>query len=346
MKKILYLSCHSVLEYDELRLLKDIGYDVFTNDGYHRPSNPVTKKRPPLMYDDNLERLKRFYSMCDINSKTENVRPEQHNNLLTDEFIEEFDIIMIMHLPRFLQDNWEKIKHKTVIWRSIGQSNPQIENELKKYRDEGLKIIRYSPLEEQIHNYIGHDTIIRFGKYKEDFINYTGKINQVITFAQSASRRGMFCRYDLMKNISNDFNFKIFGPDNEKCDLRCGGEILYEEQLYQLSVNKVYFYTGTWPAPYTLNFIEALFAGIPIVAIGKKLANIIGESPYEIPSIIKCGETGFFSDDIVEIKKFIRNILNDSELKNKISDNAQKLAENMFGVSIIKEQWKAFIESL
>jgi len=41
--KILYLSCHAVLEYDELRILNDLGYDVTSVGGYINPKSPTRR---------------------------------------------------------------------------------------------------------------------------------------------------------------------------------------------------------------------------------------------------------------------------------------------------------------
>lgn len=345
MKKILYLSCHCVLEYDELRLLNELGYDVFTNDAYHRPQTPVVNRRPSLSIPDKDDYLYRFYNMCHVNSQNPELKPEQYNNLLTDEMIEPFDIIMIMHLPRFIEDNWDRIKHKTVIWRTIGQSTADVELKMKRYREEGLRIIRYSPKELEIPNYVGGDALIRFAKYESDYKEYVGDQNYVITFGQNVINRGDHCRYDIMRSISRDYNFKLFGPNNDASPMNCG-EIDYNAQLNELSRNKVYFYSGTWPASYTLNFIESLMSGIPVVALGKDLASKVGTFPYEVPDIINNGHNGFCLNNINEIKDAIRQIMTNPNFRKSISENGKKTASKLFGAEVIKPMWKSFLDSL
>ena len=51
--KILYLSCHSVLEYDEIRILSDLGYDVFSIGAYITPSIPHVDMRPSINIPSN-----------------------------------------------------------------------------------------------------------------------------------------------------------------------------------------------------------------------------------------------------------------------------------------------------
>lgn len=345
MKKLLYLSCHCVLEYDELRVLNELGYDVFTNDAYHRPRTPVVNRRPPLDIPDKPDYLQKFYEMCHINSNNPDVKPEQYNNLLTDAMIDAFDIIMIMHLPRFIEQNWERIKHKTVIWRTIGQSTPDVEAKMLRYREQGLKIIRYSPKERSLAHYVGEDTIIRFAKYESDYLPYVGDQNYVMSFGQNVIGRGDHCRYDLIRNVAKDYNFKLFGPGNVEAPMSYG-EIDYASQLIELSKNKAYFYSGTWPASYTLNFIEAWMSGIPVIALGDELASKVGKFPYEVNSLIKHGETGFCCNNIKELKECIREVMVNVPLRKRISENGKKAAVELFGVDVIKPQWKSFLDTI
>ena len=47
--KMLYVSCHSVLEYDELRMLDSIGIEVFSLGTYLNPNEDWhAKTRPKL----------------------------------------------------------------------------------------------------------------------------------------------------------------------------------------------------------------------------------------------------------------------------------------------------------
>lgn len=345
MKKLLYLCCHCVLEYDELRLLHELGYDVFTNDAYHRPKTPVVNRRPPLDIEDKPDYLQKFYDMCHVNSSNPDVKPEQYNNLLTDAMIDSFDTIMIMHLPRFIEQNWDRIKHKNVIWRTIGQSTADVEAKMQKYRAEGLKIVRYSPSERELGNYCGEDAMIRFAKYKNDYLPYVGDQNYVMTFGQNVVGRGDHCRYDLIRHVAKDFNFKLFGPGNQAAPMDCG-ELDYKDQLVELSKNKVYLYSGTWPASYTLNFMEAWMSGIPVVALGDELASKVGKFPYEVSKLIKHGENGFCCNNVAELKECIREIMTDTNFRKKISENGRKAAIEHFDAESIKPQWKAFFDKL
>jgi len=46
--KILFLSCHTVLEFDDLILLNELGYEVFSPGTYWKPESGGDGIRPPL----------------------------------------------------------------------------------------------------------------------------------------------------------------------------------------------------------------------------------------------------------------------------------------------------------
>lgn len=126
--KLLYLSCHAVLEFDELTLFDELGIEFCSLGAYLNPKEPSDNIRPPLKTEPNPKWIS-------MKCSKENV---------SQDFINEFDVLMIMHMPEWIEKNWEKIRNKTVIWRTIGQSSPYAEKIVSKFRKQGLKIVRYS----------------------------------------------------------------------------------------------------------------------------------------------------------------------------------------------------------
>ena len=61
--KILYLSCHLVLEYDELRILTELGHDVTVIGGYIDPRNPHVDTRPALNIESNEQRRNKIHEL-------------------------------------------------------------------------------------------------------------------------------------------------------------------------------------------------------------------------------------------------------------------------------------------
>ena len=199
--KLLYLSCHSVLEYDEVKLFTELGIDVFSHGVYANPARPGDPKRPPIKfkYHPHLYTLSLTYSK-------DNLHPQM---------IDWADVIVVMHIVDWIRNNWEKMKKKIVVYRSIGQSTMAVETMLFPFRQEGLKIVRYSPRERTIPGYVGEDTVIRFYKDPEEFGNWTGEDKRVITVGQSMKGRRDFCGFDIFERATRGFERLLIGPEND-----------------------------------------------------------------------------------------------------------------------------------
>jgi len=160
--KILYLSCHSILEYDEVRLLRELGYDVFAAGAYlNSTGDSMRPELPPISLDPVA--LAQFHEIAQQHPG------EDNKDNLSREFVENFDCILVMHMPKWIERNWDVMKHKRVIWRTIGQSVAHTEAQLASYRREGMEIVRYSPREVTIPGFIGQDALIRFYKDPDEY---------------------------------------------------------------------------------------------------------------------------------------------------------------------------------
>jgi len=333
--KVLYISCHSILEYDELRILEDLGIDYFSLGSYVVPSNPADPIRPPLK----------------SHPETWVVGNAPPRDDIPQEFINQFDTIIVMHVPEWITKNWDKFRGKRVIWRTIGQSTPAIEAVMAQYATRGLEIVRYSPREANLEPTAGCTKIIRFYKDPNEFGGWIGAGNEVITFAQDMKHRGEFCNYDAFVEMARGFNTKIYGPKNELSGELNGGLLAYSEMKQKMRDARVYVYTGTQPASYTLGFIEAMMTGIPIVAIGSGLAtslntqNKIHANLYEIPDIITNAVNGFVTDDIQTARKYIQALLDDPALAKRIGTMGRERAISLFGKDTIQLQWKELLQS-
>jgi hypothetical protein len=343
LKKLLYLSCHSILEYDELKLFNELGVNVFSPGAYVEPANPgdasLRPGIPGLVYDPADVAAFHALGAPGVDNKER----------LTKEFVDRFDAVMVMHIPKWIQVNWEAMKHKTVIWRTIGQCLSHQEVAMKPYRDQGLRVVRYSPKERTIPGFCGEDAMIRFSKDPADFHSWNGNEKAVITFAQSMPARGQACNYHLFEAVTRAYPRKLFGPGNEAAGTMNQGKVPYDTLQKAMRDHRVYFYTGTHPASYTLNFMEAWMTGIPIVAIGPSNGNASyfpGHKLYEVDSLIENGVTGFVSDDFTELRKNIDQLMNDDKLAATISANARKRALEVFSKDKIKDQWTNFFTGL
>ncbi len=333
--KLLYLSCYSIAEYDEVRLLKELGFDVFSHGAYTDPNTADDPKRPPIggVKDDRLIALSRK-------------NPKEN---MSREFLNEFDIIFSHWMPRWIESNWERMSDKIVILRTNGQSSPDDEYLIAKYKRLGLKVVRYSPMERKIQNFAGEDAIIRFYKDPEEWKGWNGNIKQVITIGQSIIKRREACNWDLFAQATAGFPRKLYGPENEEAADMWAGCVSYDELRKALRDSRCYFYTGTKPASYTLNFMEAWMTGIPVVSIGPESGNpefLDMQYTFEIQDLITNKKDGFISDDIGELNDYVRNLLADKELAVKIGKAGRESAIKIFGKETIKRQWQNFFRSI
>ena len=352
--KILYLSSHSVLEWDELCLLTELeervypgfGIEVFSLGAFSNPTQSGDYKRSVIPKGRFYPHLYDIAMQCD----KDNIHPE---------LLQWADVCVMMHnsaLPnqkeqqRWLVRNWQAFKdnHVRVLWRSIGQSTPSIEEELGRYRAVGLKIIRYSPIEEKLPKYAGVDAMIRFAKDADEFCNWTGEQQRVVHIAQSLKKRGQHLGFPIVEKVLAGFNAKVYGTDNEDLGSLFGGPPSYEELKGILRESRVFFYFGTVPAPYTLSFIEALMTGIPVVAVGKALRSM---SPYdwenyEVPDILSNGVNGYVSDNVQELRNYIQMLLEDGELARRIGEAGRKTAIELFGKQQRMQEWSDMLRRL
>jgi len=275
--RILYLGCHSINEYEDIKLFSELGHEIVAMGAYNNPSNSGDDSRPALpgIYH-NPEMAKLAANL---------VWNYERTSVIPDELINWCDAIYILGIQVWLPFNWEHIKKKIVIFRSIGQSIQTTENVLRKYRREGLKIVRYSPLERRIPGYAGEDAMIRFYKDEDEYKDWNGEVEKVITVAQSMKKRDPATHFYLFEKATRGLPRTLYGTGNEDVGELWGGKLTYEQLKQAYRDNRVFFYTGTHPAQYTMAFQEAFmcFTGETRVATPEVLQ--VYEREYSGPLI-------------------------------------------------------------
>jgi glycosyltransferase involved in cell wall biosynthesis len=337
-KRILYMSCHEILEYDEVKLFSELGHEVYSMGAYTHPGGQENRKRPPLdlPYDPH------FIEM-ELQHPKEALIAEQ---------LEGIDIVIIMHRTDYVVNNWNLFRQfikngGRVIWRTIGQSIQAREDEVRKARDQGLEIVRYSPTESTIPGYVGSDAMIRFYKDPDEYKGWTGEDNRVINFTQSLKSRAAFCGFDTYMEATRGLDRVVYGPNNEDLGRIAGGMLSNDEQLEAYRKGRVYFYHGTYPASYTLTLIEAMMTGIPVVAVGPLLGNgpmFNGQQTYEVPDIIENGVSGFVADTPGELRECLELMLKDKNRAKMISVYGRNRAIELFGKAKIKSEWAEYLD--
>ena len=329
--KLLYVSCHSILEYDEVKLFAELGIDVFSHGTYKNPKQIDDPKRPTLDLPDHSD-------FCEL------IKDDNKMNI-PQEIINWADVIYFNGRNDWVHGNWEHMRGKDVIFRSIGQATLDTEKDLKPLVMQGLHIVRYSPRERTIPGYCGEDAIIRFYKDPDEFNDWTGTLKTVFNVTQDMIARDDHCNFNFFKDATEGFDRRLIGKGSEAAGDWGKGIRSYEELKAWMRLCRVYFYTGTYPASYTLNFVEALMTGMPMIALGP----ILGNSPYhqeqqtyEVPDFSNNGHDIMLADTVAEARTQIQLLMESPILSAQMSIRSRKLALDLFGKETIKKQWKHF----
>lgn len=339
--RLLILGSHSILEYDDLRLFSDLGYDVFQPGGYADPSHPAEAMRPALPDAPHHPELA---ALCDEQRERHTGQPADYPIIdwakadLHPALIDWADVIMVNCFPEsWLMGQWARIREKRVIWRTIGQSNPLTENIMRRL--EGLQIVRMSPNERILPGFAGEDAVIRFAKYPGDWYGWTGEDAVVGNVTQDMAGRGNATGFDFWLAATEGLPTRPAGPQSDLLPQGIGA-LGYDEMREYLRRCRAYLYTGTVPAPYTLGFIEAMMTGVPIVSMGK---NAWAGPPelFEAPEI-----TAFWADTPTEAHRSLVGLLNvdqSPDYARHWSEAMRARAFELFSADVIGPQWTDFL---
>ena len=367
---ILLLASHAVAEFDAVRMFTDLGFDVLCPGGYEVPGHAPEGIRPPLpdspAHPDLVARLN------EVRAANPN-RPDlidPGKALLHPDIIDWADVIIVHHFPQlWIGGQWDRIRHKRVIWRTCGQSDPIVEGFMSRFRPK-LEIVRYSPAErryfESIGAFAGEDALIRFGKYPDDYGPWTGEWPGVINITQDLYKRGDACGYGFWRDATA--GLARWSPDGPgppwalpigKGSEEIGGigAVSYPDMLDWLRKARVYLYTGTTPASYTLGLIEAMLSGIPVVSIGKEVWQ--GPSAlFEGDEIANIGALGGPDNDVeapihrwlresgcnpTEARRVIGMLAADRGLGEFMGGLVHQRAIDLFDVAKVGQQWREFL---
>jgi hypothetical protein len=338
---LLLLASHAVAEFDDLRMFTDLGYDVFAPGGYETPSQSGEGIRPPL---PDAPHHPEFVALC---QREREVHGEPGPAIdwakahIPAEIIDWADAIIVHHFPeQWIAGQWERIRHKRVIWRTCGQSDPRVELIMEPLRRDGLQIVRYSPAErryfESVGAFAGQDALIRFGKYPADYGPWIGDNLVVGNVTQNMVERGESCGLSFWLAATEGLPARPAGPGSEQLPGGIGA-LSYDEMREYLRRCRAYLYTGTTPASYTLGLIEAMLSGVPVVSIDWH--DWAGpDDLFEGPEIATIGAKG-----VAGARDWLEMWLADRTDAALAGDLARQHAIRLFDVATVGPQWVEFL---
>jgi hypothetical protein len=338
---VLLLTSHSIAEYDDLRMLTDLGYDVFSIGGAYAEV-PFEGKRPAL----DVPRYPEFQELCNRQRQRDEPpgpRIDWAKADLHDDIIDWADAIIVHHFPEmWIGGQWERIRHRRVIWRTCGQSDPRLEMRMAELHRDGMQVVRYSPAEKRAFQplgmWAGEDALIRFGKYPDDYGPNTGEVEAVGNITQNMAQRGEACGYDRWLSATKGLPTQPAGPGSEA--LGGLGELTYDEMLDYLRRIRVYLYTGTQPASYTLGLIEAMLSGVPVVPISWTVPSLDWQWLGHLWEAHDILQTGI---DPAAVRAKLDATLWDPFMARLHGDEARARAIDLFSIETVGPQWKAFL---
>ena len=329
-----------------LRLYARLGVDAFSVGGYIDPRSPHDPKRDPvdIAFHPDLK------AAVDAIGAHDNLGAAQE--WLPDALLDWADVIVYHHhLPR-LFGQWPRIRrwldqgsHRRVIWRSIGQSVTGNEQDAAPFMADGLERVLYSPKERNIPGFSGGDSpVIRFYKDPDEWNGWTGDDPVVLNISQhdaTPHARDAWLNWGFWEAATRGLPRVFAGPHSEKVGGL--GTLSLDDMKARLRSSRVYLYTGTQPASYTLGLIEAMMTGIPVVSIGPSWMTIFPYGPSLFEGADLAG-TFAFGDDPAWANRSLKRHLEDEALAAEGSRCARARAIDLFGIDTIADQWAAYLD--
>jgi glycosyltransferase involved in cell wall biosynthesis len=160
----------------------------------------------------------------------------------------------------------------------------------------------------------------------------------VIQVTQHLRQRDPYTNWGFWEEATKGLDRTPLGPGSEV--IGGPGSLTYDEMKAWLRNARVYLYTGTQPASYTLGLIEAMMTGIPVVSIGPSWMRVF---PYG-PDLFEGHEIAHhYYDDPQDARDAIRDLLDESKTFHGSSAIQRNRAIELFGIDTIREQWRDFL---
>ena len=334
---IVLMLAHSIEQYDQIKLLTGLGYDVFA---FNDPTQPLDDKRPGIpgapVHQDLLD------ACHEMRVKHDHIETAQLPQYPVDwakadlpqEVLDWADVIICHHFEHtWIVPQWQRLRDsgKRVIWRTVGQSVDGNERMMAPLHAEGMEIVRYSPKERNIPGYAGEDALIRFYKDPSEWYGWTGQDPVVINITQNLKQRDPYTNWQFWEAATVGLPRVALGPGSEA--IGGSGPLEFDEMKKLLRHARAYLYTGTQPASYTLGLIEAMMTGTPIVSISADYMNVFpfGRDLFEGDDLVRPWAVGDL-EGIDLVRAQLKMLLDYPAVAHERSNQMRKRAVALFGI--------------
>ncbi|OJZ75334.1 glycosyl transferase [Mycobacterium paraffinicum] len=166
---------------------------------------------------------------------------------------------------------------------------------------------------------------------------YTGEILRAATMINEPRRRNRVVGADLLEPLSAYAQIDLWGIGTEGLRGKRGGvtgrgDVAAPALWDQIARRRVYLHTARWTS-LGLSLIEAMFVGMPVVAVATTMA----------PLVIPC-EAGVVSADVGTLGVGLRDFMNDQATAAAAGKAAREFASARFGLGRFLADWDQVIE--
>ena len=259
-------------------------------------------------------------------------------------FVDRFDTIIVNHDPRLIEANAQAFAGKPVMWRTLGQAR-RLSERMAWKAGRNLFVVRYSRREAVLPQFIPTDATIDFGKHEEDYEPWAGRGGPVLTFFNGIERGDAIPGPKDYLAIVDGFDAVLCGRGNDGLPMS-KGVVTPDEQRDLFRTCGAYLYVHSQLGCYSLNFVEALMSGAPILAPSAKFVSgtIGGRDPnwhplrYEVDELLADG-AGLVYDSVDEARALLRAVLGGEIDALALSSRARERAITIFSARTIGPQW-------
>lgn len=155
------------------------------------------------------------------------------------------------------------------------------------------------------------------------------KSDYILTVANDFVNRDYCLNYSGWKRVTNGLPTRLVGDTKGLSSSASSTEELVDEY------NKcgVYFNSSTL-SPIPTSLLEAMSCGCAVISTATCM----------IPDIIVNGENGYISNDEEELKSYLKLVIENTELRNKLGTNARKTILDKFSESSFVEKWNKLFD--